>query len=185
MKVIPTRYNGHVFRSRTEARWAVFFREADIDYEYELEGFKLNGTLYLPDFWLPEPRWWIEIKGGPPTRDEKRRARFLMRESGSNVYLFCGTPANPEGGGFPVWTFPALGIEERNVRGQLVLSHLASFLAGMRSGTGILDDNGNEKQGIYWQLMGYFHYALDAARSARFEYGQSGPSELRYAWGVY
>lgn len=51
---IPTTYNGYRFRSRTEARWAVFLDAVDIGYDYELQGYRLtDGTLWLPDFYLP------------------------------------------------------------------------------------------------------------------------------------
>lgn len=33
-------------------------------WEYEKEGYRLsNGEWYLPDFWLPELRTWVEVKG--------------------------------------------------------------------------------------------------------------------------
>jgi hypothetical protein len=32
---------------------------------------------YLPDFYLPEQKYWIEIKGQPPTESEKEKAFFL------------------------------------------------------------------------------------------------------------
>jgi hypothetical protein len=35
---IQTHYNGYHFRSRLEARWAVFFDECGIRYQYEPEG---------------------------------------------------------------------------------------------------------------------------------------------------
>lgn len=67
MKAIETEYNGYKFRSRLEARWAVFFDAAGIKYEYEPEGFELeDGTKYLPDFYLPEYDWYVEVK---PPRD--------------------------------------------------------------------------------------------------------------------
>ena len=54
MKIIETKYKGYRFRSRLEARWAVFFDELGIEWEYEPEGFDLgDGTYYLPDFRLP------------------------------------------------------------------------------------------------------------------------------------
>ena len=40
IKAIETVYNGYRFRSRLEARWAVFFEAAGIEYEYEPEGFE-------------------------------------------------------------------------------------------------------------------------------------------------
>ena len=54
LKPIETMYNGYRFRSRLEARWAVFFDKMNVKYLYEIEGFILGGTRYLPDFYLPE-----------------------------------------------------------------------------------------------------------------------------------
>lgn len=51
IKPIETVYNGYKFRSRLEARWAVFFDSLGIKYEYEPEGYRLpSGDKYLPDF---------------------------------------------------------------------------------------------------------------------------------------
>lgn len=64
IKAIETRYKGFRFRSRLEARYAVFFDSLGIKWDYEPEGFHLsNGVMYLPDFYLPEYDAWIEIKG--------------------------------------------------------------------------------------------------------------------------
>lgn len=69
-KVIETLYRGFRFRSRLEARWAVFFDYLCIPFEYEKEGFDLPSGKYLPDFWLPEQQYWIEIKGQEATQKE-------------------------------------------------------------------------------------------------------------------
>ena len=51
VKPLETLYNGYRFRSRLEARWAVFFDALGVKYEYEPQGFDLgNGMYYLPDF---------------------------------------------------------------------------------------------------------------------------------------
>lgn len=64
-KAIETRFDGYLFRSRLEARWAVFFKEAGIEYQYEPEGFEFeDGTKYLPDFWIPQWETWCEVKPG-------------------------------------------------------------------------------------------------------------------------
>ena len=61
IKAIETYYKGYRFRSRLEARWAVFFDAAGIKYEYEPEGFDLGGGLYyLPDF-----RIWVNCRNYP------------------------------------------------------------------------------------------------------------------------
>lgn len=63
LKAIETQYKGYRFRSRLEARWAVFFDSLGLKWEYEKEGFEFDGTRYLPDFWLPSLKLWVEIKG--------------------------------------------------------------------------------------------------------------------------
>lgn len=63
IKVIETVFQGYKFRSRLEARWAVFFDELGLPYQYELEGFELPGKVwYLPDFYLSIQGKWVEIK---------------------------------------------------------------------------------------------------------------------------
>jgi hypothetical protein len=42
----------------------VFFDAVPVAWSYEPEGFELaGGQRYLPDFWLPELRLWLEVKG--------------------------------------------------------------------------------------------------------------------------
>jgi hypothetical protein len=65
LKAIPTHYDGRFFRSRTEARWALFFKVMEAGYDYEPEGYHLpSGRMYLPDFKLrlPSGYLWIEVK---------------------------------------------------------------------------------------------------------------------------
>ena len=42
IKPIETIYNGYRFRSRLEARWAVFFDKIGIKYQYEPEGYEVD-----------------------------------------------------------------------------------------------------------------------------------------------
>lgn len=88
IKPIETVYNGYRFRSRLEARWAVFFDALGIKYEYEPEGFDLgNGLYYLPDFLLHDivPRYaqgdafrdvYVEVKGKPNAKDAEKISAF-------------------------------------------------------------------------------------------------------------
>lgn len=69
IKPIETAYKGYRFRSRLEARWAVFFDAVGLDWEYEKEGFDIDGSWYLPDFYIPKRKYWIEIKGEPRNED--------------------------------------------------------------------------------------------------------------------
>jgi hypothetical protein len=68
----------------------VFFKELGIKYEYEKEGFDLDGTWYLPDFWLPKQECWVEIKGKEPTEEESELVNKLAGYSGHTVYIFFG-----------------------------------------------------------------------------------------------
>ena len=63
MKPIQTEYNGYLFRSRLEARWAVFFDACGVDWEYEPEGIVLSNSMkYLPDFYLIDFHCYFEVK---------------------------------------------------------------------------------------------------------------------------
>jgi hypothetical protein len=73
IKAIETKYSGRYFRSRLEARWAVWFTEMGIKWEYEIVGMDLDGERYLPDFFLPEFDWHIEIKPMEISRMEAAR----------------------------------------------------------------------------------------------------------------
>jgi hypothetical protein len=94
IKAIETQYKGYRFRSRLEARWAVFFDALAVRWEYEKEGFDLGEAgVYLPDFWMPDLGVWVEIKGQKPTPEEEAKAAALAQGSGHAVILFpCGLP---------------------------------------------------------------------------------------------
>lgn len=94
IKAIDTYYNGYYFRSRTEARWAVFFDAMGIKYEYEKEGFELPCGNYLPDFWLPnfEGGSFVEIKGNSFTDNERIKCRQLAEMTLKNVLMLNGPP---------------------------------------------------------------------------------------------
>lgn len=102
IKPIETRYNGRFFRSRLEARWAVFFDAIHQPWLYESEGFDLGEAgRYLPDFFLPKQKCWIEIKGTNPTRDEERKARALAIYADMPVYIFIGNVGHQVNEGYP------------------------------------------------------------------------------------
>lgn len=73
IKPIETYYNGYRFRSRLEARWAVFFDAFGVEYEYEPEGLIVaNDEYYLPDFYLPYFKSYFEVKRAPQKIDRSR-----------------------------------------------------------------------------------------------------------------
>jgi hypothetical protein len=91
IQALPTIYDGVRYRSRIEARWAIFMDTLSIEHEYEREGFDCgNGVYYLPDFWLPALKVWIEVKGELPTPGEERKAVLLANGTGHPVYTAVG-----------------------------------------------------------------------------------------------
>ena len=102
IRPIETQYRGYRFRSRLEARWAVFFDRCDVRYDYEPEGFELPSGRYLPDFYF---RWgeFLEVKPAGllpkrhfefdqalsyPIRDDLPREIIL----GGELYRALGSP---------------------------------------------------------------------------------------------
>ena len=98
MQAIETIYNDYRFRSRLEARWAIFFDALGVEYTYEPEGYDLgeNGY-YLPDFWLPKLKLWVEIKPEEATMREILCARGLADLTRQNVVILQGQPSLPLG----------------------------------------------------------------------------------------
>jgi hypothetical protein len=104
-QAIETMYDGHRFRSRLEARWAVWLDTLGIQYAYELQGFDLDGEAYLPDFWLPFQSgrvwapgtpgvagYWLEIKPAPLTDNEEKLLSKLARDTKHHAIAFAGDP---------------------------------------------------------------------------------------------
>lgn len=89
IKALETRYNGYRFRSRLEARWAVFFDEMGWSYEYEPEGFELDrGIKYLPDFYLPEFNMYVEVKHENAFEELEGGFRLKDKKDDEKVNLF-------------------------------------------------------------------------------------------------
>lgn len=169
---IETQYKGYRFRSRTEARWAVYFDAMAIEWQYEREGFELPGGRYLPDFFTlvhgdrdwymhmvaPGRRsgFWVEIKGQAPTDLELQLLGELAVATGHHAFLFAGAPGDES-----CWS--------------------------ARLGTGAVTAHTGYCQQAFWQkpvslgidpatfaVVCLHERALAAARGARFEHGESG-----------
>ena len=105
IRAIQTHYAGCYFRSRLEARWAVFFDRVGLSWEHEPEGFETDAGRYLPDFRLQletpadgflerdsvivEPVWF-EVKPLDAPRD--RRHAALADGTGIPVVVARGLP---------------------------------------------------------------------------------------------
>lgn len=93
IRAIETHYKGYRFRSRLEARWAVFFDALGLSWNYEPEGYVLpSGDLYLPDFYINDCEIFVEIKGGFPSESEFNKCRELADGTGKAVLLTYGMP---------------------------------------------------------------------------------------------
>ena len=124
-KPIETIYNGYRFRSRLEARWAVFFDAMGIDYEYECEGYEIDfadgSTLsYLPDFWLPEYSLHAEVKGcscrGQIHQGDAEKMSWMIDFDGpcANGIILLGNipdPKNTTNMSWAVWRWMGKGLE--------------------------------------------------------------------------
>lgn len=98
MKAINTAYKGYLFRSRLEARWAVYFDALGLKWQYESEGYDVDGIWYLPDFYLPEMDIFIEVKSEDC---EHNHSLYLLEDDFEKVTAFskhkkiavvCGNP---------------------------------------------------------------------------------------------
>jgi len=99
IKAIETKYNGYHFRSRLEARWAVFFDSMEIRYEYEPEGFDLGKYgWYLPDFRLLDYGYFVEIKPwlAPEDMDSKGILKAFELSKAHKVLFISGFPGKDD-----------------------------------------------------------------------------------------
>lgn len=112
---IETVYAGHKFRSRLEARWAVFFDKLNIRWQYEPQGFEADGQRYLPDFFLPDAGIWAEVKGDPDGILEDRKKLIAVLKADGLMPSVDEVQADG-------WT---------SSRGLLILSEIPSYVVGL------------------------------------------------------
>ena len=182
IKAIETVYNGYKFRSRLEARWAVFFDAAGVEYEYEPEGFVLpSGKRYLPDFLIHNctergPKdLWVEVKGSMSKDDAEKIEEF------GKTHPIIVVDQIPKGRtAEELW-------ENMTSRGfnKMMNSSICPFNFMLVDGDyfsfGLLA-NGNGGCALCGADFSYFSgyhedltvYAYNKARQARFEYGECG-----------
>jgi hypothetical protein len=127
---IETRYKGYRFRSRLEARWAVFFDAIGLRWEYEPQGFELpGGGRYLPDFFIRHLGLWLEIKPSWDAVADGELARMTAFANGLypmvpvvSFAVLCGRPWHSleidrdriGGQDYEVMTFGADGFRNRD-----------------------------------------------------------------------
>ena len=99
IKAIETEYKGYRFRSRLEARWAIFFDACGFKWDYEPEGYEVDGVKYLPDFRLYDAQYpyceydkkpfFVEVKGD---MDEASRRKISALSEAFPVYVVGSIP---------------------------------------------------------------------------------------------
>ena len=149
IKAIETIYKGYKFRSRLEARWAVFFDSAGIEWEYEKEGYDLGECgWYLPDFEITlkdGTRWFWEVKGNKEDDKGLRKARYLDNHCPEE---FMGCLISPYINNDAITKYYPNESPDRNL------------------------------EAITAQLLGVsnieYNRAISKARQARFEHGEQG-----------
>lgn len=191
IKAIETVYNGYRFRSRLEARWAVFFDACEIPYQYEPEGFNLGDRRYLPDFYLPWWKCYVEIK--PDNHEAIKTGEECCEKlfnalpgiitmlcigdpMNNKIYVYCNDATESSGGG--------------------PNSYEAKFLEGAewewggytKHGIGIIANGFRSDRNFYtsdWRpapvdnqcgivhFRSDFEYAKKKARQVRFEFGET------------
>lgn len=168
LKPIETIYRGYRFRSRLEARWAVFFDTLGVRWEYEKEGYDLGPAgWYLPDFWLPDLEMWAEVKGEPFNSSEEAKARALADASTYEVLQLVGIPTytvywsiRPKGQGYSSDDRMDYVLDDQYCHDE----HRWFSSPGLRDGE-------DASQQFYVSPRTRAAYA--AARQARFEHGES------------
>lgn len=173
IKAIETTYNGYRFRSRLEARWAVFFDAAGIRYEYENEGLDLGSAgRYLPDFFLVGLSCWFEVKDSgfvgralgraEESRESKEFDKILAAADSGRIVLACGDP----------WPSSELSI----IGPDFIYS--CCFAEDLASNAITLIHVNGEKTDLNTKVAETLRsprlaLCYEAARGARFEFGQT------------
>lgn len=178
IKPIETRYAGCRFRSRLEARWAVFFDHAQIPWEYEPEGFDLDSGYYLPDFRLnmnhPDGPLWFEVKSPTVRVDEINldpRWGDLVEGSGRNLTIMFGMHRNGD-----ACRREFTEIEDGARRSHSLGMHwgMTLYPDGRLITTSPLVTGLDFEGSFYMSHQADIKGAWDAASSARFEHGERG-----------
>lgn len=202
LKAIETEYKGYLFRSRLEARWAVFFDAMGIKWEYEPEGIVLSdGAYYLPDFYLSDFHCYFEVKRKNVKGTDEGETAVSKISNGQytdtwagiiafgdpmddDLYIFC--QETDDGGGGSYEDAVTIGFHPDTHRPYLFAyddwrdrSFFTHFGKDMDSGRipMVTAEYGTYqyRDFVNWRV----YEARKRARQARFEYGET-PGVRRY-----
>ena len=176
-RAIETRYKGYRFRSRLEARWAVFFDALGLKWEYEPEGFELpGGVRYLPDFRVNGT--WFEVK---PEGGDIAKPKLFADKCNVSVCILDGPPALRA---YIVWQGYDVGagydpFRDRYVEQEHCLheNNLIFVPTWCKYHPFYWSTGGDPREfpaDEFEEVVPDLEKAIAAARSARFEFGESG-----------
>ncbi len=90
---IPTTYKEIEMRSKLESKFAFFLDCLKVKWKYEPKTFNLsNGITYIPDFYLPELKTWVEIKGKIEEHN-KKISRIFVEDNNTELLLVSNEKA--------------------------------------------------------------------------------------------
>lgn len=163
----------------------MFFDALGVKWEYEPEGFEFSdGTRYLPDFWLPDVGLWVEVKPSAPDEEERRKIGNLLYHSAHPVFVTCGAPGEVGEGHY---SYTQQGGEWNWIYGPGYLD----IVPGAPTYLNLLNlppehpehDHydgriciGHTDATTPWYSAAQ-QRAIEVARSARFEFGESGAAK--------
>lgn len=182
MKAIETHYAGHRFRSRLEARWAVFFDHLGIHWQYEPQGFEFAGRRYLPDFLLPDSQTWVEVKGDEEALDYDLMEAFAYELPRGACVVILGPIPDARLAGDWDWGWQSLHSFFADEGERVVFGDWVGFGSGEPT---VLTETSGATPFEFGERGQWLEPALnmagpcadaayDAARQARFEHGESG-----------
>lgn len=185
IKAIETHYAGHRFRSRLEARWAVFFDKLGIAWEYEPEGYETPHGRYLPDFRLSlcgGPKWFEVKPNAESDDDDEPRWRAVVEGTKTDLVVAHGmpNPQRPSRYSFDlVWDNPDSANEWMVEYGESTDPEVGSVWDNGRAFSPCVEGVALSFEGRHCGHRGNSEApeivaAYLAARKARFEFGESG-----------
>lgn len=179
IKAIETAYKGYRFRSRLEARWAVFFDSLGKKWEYEPEGFYLKAGMYLPDFHV-EHIGYCEVKPNLESLSQTEINKLVEFDIEKGLWVLDGTPdfrvymraheiCMPESAKYddPLpYPYTVQPHAKQHVRFGVIFDSYKNRMWW--------DHHENIFDDPYGDIMGEkLPAAIKAARSARFEHGET------------
>ncbi len=202
-KAIETTYMGCRFRSRLEARWAVFFDALGWEWEYEKQGYQIgyvdDQIPWLPDFEIVTPsgqHFYVEVKGDPDFFAEGRWLERFDFNGGPPGFPDCGWSNTYDKDHKPLLLLG--GIPRFNINDLIFYVPIIVHYKGVHGHMGMITSQGIQPENYYqwdnftggngledFQVQMRRSYnpdhevlrAMRAASGARFEHGEKGASK--------